>query len=143
MARRGKYAHASAIVKGHGSRASMLKAGQIVLKAARAEAAKVNPYIAANLELGEIDENGIQIQAKVTASQIARAFEFGLRHPLNYPSQVKSGGTVKNRFHLHWAAQKTKPFLDKAMEAAYTAAVETYAEVEAKLLADEYGLEAD
>lgn len=142
MARRGKYAHASAIVRGNGSRASMKKAGEIVLKAARAEAAKVNAYVAANIELGEIDENSIQIYTNVSASQIARAFEFGLRHPLNYPSQRKGAG-ARSRFSNHWAAQNVKPFLDRAMQAAFVGAVDAYAEVETKLLADEYGLDTD
>jgi hypothetical protein len=120
----------------------MKKAGAIVLAAARAEAAKVNAYIAANIELGDVDQDSIVIYANASVSQIARAFEFGLRHPLNYPSQRK-GANARNRFSNHWAAQDVKPFLDRAMEAAYTAAVDAYAEVEAELLADEYGLDTD
>ena len=65
---------------------------------------------------------------------MARPFEFGLRHPLNYPSQRK-GASARSRGSNHWAAQKAKPYLDKAMEAAFTAAVNVYADSETKLLA--------
>lgn len=142
MARKGKYAHAAQVQRGSGTRVSLAKAGDVVLKAAQAEAAKVSATVAAATTLNQVDENTIMISVDPVAAPMARPFEFGLRHPLNYPSQ-RVGANARSRGSNHWAAQKAKPFLDKAMEAAFTKAVDVYADEETKLLADEYELDAD
>jgi hypothetical protein len=139
MARKGKYAHAAKIQRGSGTRKSLVDAGQVVLKAAQAEAAKVSQRTAAATSVTLVDENTIMVATDPTVAPMARPFEFGLRHPLNYPSQRK-GANARSRGSNHWRAQKAKPYLDKAMEAAFTAAVDVYGDEEAKLLAAEYGL---
>lgn len=140
MARAGKYAHAAQIQRGGGARISLAKAGNVVLRAARAEAAKVGVRPAEATTLHQVDENTIMIATDPLAAPNARPAEFGLRHPLNYRSQRK-GANARSRGSNHWAAQKAKPYLDKAMEAAFTAAVDVYGDEETTLLADEYGLE--
>lgn len=142
MARKGKYAHAAQIQRGGGTRISLAKAGAVVLKAARAQAAKAGARVAAATTLNQVDENTIMIATDPTAAPNARPAEFGLRHPLNYPSQRKAeNATTRNRGFSEWRAQKAKPYLDRAMAAAFSAAVDVYADEESKLLADENGLE--
>lgn len=142
MARKGRYAHAASIQRGGGTRKSLVDAGKVILRAAQAEAAKVSATVAAATTVTQVDESTIMIATDPVAAPMARPFEFGLRHPLNYPSQVK-GADAASRGSNHWAAQKAKPYLDKAMEAAFTAAVDVYADGETELLADEYGLEVN
>ena len=56
MARKGKYAHAAQIKRGSGTRQSLIDAGEVILKAARAEAAKVSARTAAATFVTQIDD---------------------------------------------------------------------------------------
>jgi hypothetical protein len=66
-----------------------------------------------------IENNQVTVQTKSAIAPQARAFQGGIRHPLNYPTQTagnkKHWAPTPKRPYMSWAWQDTRVDMEKQM----------------------------
>lgn len=121
------------------TRESVLKAAQVFADQARKNASRFSKRIPAATFVDSAGDQRAEIVTDGTAAPNAAPFEFGERHPLNYPNQV----ATLNRYgrSRHWVKQRTRAYMSNAAKnpRAIQKAADVYASTETELLAQEHG----
>ncbi len=110
-----------------GTRESVIEAAGVLAREAKANAARFSKRIPAATYVDGVSESQAQIITDGGAAPNAAPFEFGERHPLFGDRD-------------HWYKQPTRPYMNQAATGpAVDEAADVYGDLEATLLAQEFG----
>ncbi len=112
-----------------GSRRSILAAAKVFADQAKKNASRFSTRIPPATGVEGYGEQEAMVVTDGAAAPNAAPFEFGLRHPLNYPGQTG------------WGKQPTRAYMSNAArnQGALQRAADIYGDAEAELLAEEFG----